>query len=246
MVGLDDLKVERGAGRSVWRQIEGGLRARILDGSFGPGDRLPTEQALAARFGVNRHTVRRAVAALVEQGLLRVEQGRGTFVQEHVLDYPIGRRTRFTEAVARVNRSRGRRILDSGETKADETHARALGLAVGHPLVHLRSVIEVDERPIGLGETYLSQRRFPDLLSYAIETRSITAALARCGIEDYFRKSTRVTTRMPSRDEAGLLAQPPTRPLLVSESIDVDEAGKPITFGITLWAGDRVQFVFET
>ncbi len=246
MKALDGLKVERGCGRPIWRQIGDDLRGRVLNGTFGPGDRLPTEQEMSSRLGVNRHTVRRAVAALVEQGLLRVEQGRGTFVQEHVLDYPIGRRTRFTEAVARVNRSRGRRILDTSDIKADVAIAKALGVPVGHPVAHLRGVIEVDDRPVGLGNTYLSRRRFPDLARHAVETRSITAALARCGLDDYFRKTTKVATRMPTRDEANILRQPQSRPVLVSEAIDVDRDDRPISFGVTLWAGDRVQFVFES
>ena len=51
---------------------------------------------LSERFGVNRHTVRRAISTLVEQGLLRVEQGRGTFVAEDVVEFVVGERTRFT------------------------------------------------------------------------------------------------------------------------------------------------------
>ena len=123
----------------LWRQIRDHLKASILNGNHTPGERLPTEHVLAEQFGVNRHTVRRAVASLVELGMLRVEQGRGMFVQENVLDYPIGKRTRFTESVERQNRSRGRRILSADVVKADARVAASLGMLRGRAVICLRS-----------------------------------------------------------------------------------------------------------
>ncbi|WP_293761837.1 GntR family transcriptional regulator, partial [uncultured Aquitalea sp.] len=81
--------IERGSGVAVWRQIENTLAEEIAGGRLQAGERLPTELQLAERFGVNRHTIRRAVSTLVERGLLRVEQGRGTFVQDNAIDYAI-------------------------------------------------------------------------------------------------------------------------------------------------------------
>lgn len=228
----------------VWRQIRNQLRDAIVAGQYGPGDRLPTEQALAQSFGVNRHTVRRAVGSLAEAGLLRVEQGRGMFVQEHVLDYPIGTRTRFTETVARQNRSRGRRILSVATCRAEPLVAEALGLLVGRPVIELRALQEVDDRPISLSTDWFSQARFPDIDRHAADTLSVTESLRRSGVTDYFRQRTRVTTRMPRRDEAEALRQPTSRPVLVTENLDADEAGQPVAFGITVWAGDRIQLVF--
>ncbi|QBC42426.1 hypothetical protein C1H71_01845 [Iodobacter fluviatilis] len=62
-------------------------------------DRLPNETDLATRFAVNRHTIRRALQAIEAQGLVRIEQGRGTFVQEELIDYQLGRRTRFSHSL---------------------------------------------------------------------------------------------------------------------------------------------------
>jgi GntR family phosphonate transport system transcriptional regulator len=230
----------------LWRQIHDRLKAAIMDGSYAPGERLPTEQALSERFGVNRHTVRRAIAALADLGLLRIEQGRGMFVQENVLFYPIGKRTRFTESVERQNRSRGRRILSADMQKADARTAEALHMLRGRAVIRLRSLGEVDGRPVNLSDHYFNKARFPEINRYALETLSITESLRRCGVGDYFRKLTRVTTRMPKREEADILRQPYNRPVLLTESIDVDGDDQPISFGTTVWAGDRIQLVFET
>ena len=99
-----DLRLSRGEGLAAWRQIADGLEADMAAGRLLPGDRLPAEAELARRFGVNRHTVRRALAVLASRGLVRATQGRGTFVEAKPLAYPIGPRTRFSEAVARTGR----------------------------------------------------------------------------------------------------------------------------------------------
>ena len=103
--------LDRANGVAIWRQIEQTLAQEIETGIFEEGQQLPTEAELAARFAVNRHTIRRAVGMLSDRGLVRVEQGRGSFVRENVLEYMIGRRTRFTENVRRANRSPGGRML---------------------------------------------------------------------------------------------------------------------------------------
>ena len=74
------------AGVSLWQQIATELENEIRQRRLLSGARLPTEMALAQRFGVNRHTVRRAVGALEEAGLVRAERGRGTFVRTDLLD----------------------------------------------------------------------------------------------------------------------------------------------------------------
>ena len=70
----DDGMVERGQGVALWRQIDQSLSREIAAGAWQPGEQLPTEQALAARFQVNRHTIRRAIQAMVLRGLLRVSR----------------------------------------------------------------------------------------------------------------------------------------------------------------------------
>ena len=88
-------------GIAMWRRIADTIRLDIVGGKRARGEKLPGEMALAERFAVNRHTVRRAIAALTAEGVVRAEQGRGTFVdQAKRLSYRIGRRTRFSEGLA--------------------------------------------------------------------------------------------------------------------------------------------------
>ena len=66
--------------RFVWEQIAEDIAADIASGALSYDDRLPAEHALADIYGVARPTVRRAIASLVDQGLLVVRHGRGTYV----------------------------------------------------------------------------------------------------------------------------------------------------------------------
>ena len=89
--------MERRNGIALWRQIADNIRTDIGSGVFDEARKLTPEHELARRFGVNRHTVREAIASLVHEGVLRSEQGRGTFVQQRRrFAYPIGPRTRFS------------------------------------------------------------------------------------------------------------------------------------------------------
>jgi GntR family phosphonate transport system transcriptional regulator len=236
---------EGGSGQSVWARIAQRIEVDIRDGVYPRGRRMPAESALAARFCVNRHTLRRAMAALAERGLVRIEQGRGTFVQEETIDYPIGSRTRFSQNISSADRMPGHRILRTEEIPADRAVARNLSLRIGAPVIVLEAVSEADGRPLGYGLQYLPAKRFRGIEAIYRETGSLTKSLARMGVEDYRRLSTRVTAQMPTREIAALLQQPITRPVLQTESIDVDPDGRAIEYGVTRFAADRVQLVVE-
>ena len=239
------MKVTRGTGVALWRQIQERLESEIAGGELRPGSRCPTEHALAARFAVNRHTVRRAIAAMEEKGLLRVEQGRGTFVRERLIAYPVRKRTRFSENMAQQSRSPGGRLVHAATVSCNTATADALRLVPGAPVILVRTLGEVDGQPVSLADHFFTAARFPGIADVYRETHSVSRSLERYGVADYFRKVTRVTARMPERSEARHLQQPPNRPLMVTESINVDANGHPVEYGIARFAGDRVQLVFE-
>jgi GntR family phosphonate transport system transcriptional regulator len=237
--------LDRGAGITLWRQIEARLAEEVAGGSIEPGAQLPTERSLALRFGVNRHTMRQALAALAERGLIRIEQGRGMFVQENVLDYVLGARTRFSEILITQNRRPGGRLLRASSERRDARIARELRLAPSGLLIELETLGEADGRPISLATHYFPKARFDGLIERYRECGSITGALRALGVADYTRAVTRVIARLPSAEEALLLRQPRSRPVLVSEAVNVDEAGKPIEFGLARFASERVRMVIR-
>lgn len=236
----------RGVGTSLWRQIAERLGRDIVQGDRQPGERLPTELQLAEEFGVNRHTVRRAVAALAEQGLVRIEQGRGTFVQESVIDYRVKKRTRFSENVLGHQKVPSGRVLAVREDDAEDAVAKALEIRKGTPVVVVERLGEADGRPLSVSSHYFPKGRFPTLVAVIAETGSISAAMERLGVGDYTRRVTRVTARTARGADARLLQQPPAKPILMTEGINVDRDGRPVEYSVARWASDRVQIVFDT
>jgi len=238
--------LSRGSGTALWRQIEQTLEAELAAGVWAPGAKLPTEAELALRFAVNRLTLRQAIASLVERGLVRVEQGRGTFVQEPVIDYRIARRTRFSENITRQRREPTGRLLRMVELPASAPVARELGLRAGASVLLIETLGMADGRPVSVGSHYFSSARVPGLKSAFEGEGSITRSLKQIGVADYVRRRTRMTARPADSEEARLLQLPKHGPVLVSESVNVDAAGKPLEYGIARFAADRVQLVVET
>src|SRR3546814_13824868 len=113
------MTLQRRAGVALWRQIAETLEKDIREQVYEPGQRLPTEAELAERFSVNRHPVRRGIAFLEQEGVLRVEQGRGTFVQARLVDYRHGKRTRSTENTQKQSRLPSGELVHAMELPAD-------------------------------------------------------------------------------------------------------------------------------
>ena len=241
----DTLPLSRDQGITLWRQIVRTVEAEIAAGRLAAGDKLPSEAQLSARYGVNRHTVRRALEQLSRQGLVRVEQGRGSFIAEDSIDYEVVPRTRFSEWIRRHNKEPSGRVLDLRETAADAAVAAALGIRQGARVVRLERLGLADAVPVSLSTHNFAQARLPGLLAALRGGAGISEALAACGVPDYLRQSTRVTARLPQASEAELLRVARTRPLLVAENINVDRTGAVIEFALSRYPTPRVQMVFE-
>src|SRR5579863_3792227 len=212
---VTDMRYARGVTR--WRQIAETLSEDVAEARFADG-RLPTEPELATRFGVNRHTVRRAVGVLADQGLVRVEQGRGTFVASGHIDYLVGRRTRFSANLQREGYAPGHELLGHLIGPADPATAQELRLRPGDEIVVLETLGRADGIPVSYALHHFPAARFAALPESFIRTGSITAALNSCGVADYTRRITRLLARMPSELEAHHLQQPASRPVLYSGS----------------------------
>ncbi|MFB9151472.1 phosphonate metabolism transcriptional regulator PhnF [Roseovarius ramblicola] len=225
---------------ALWRSIHDTLRDDIAAGRYAPGDRLPTEAALAARFGVNRHTVRRALAALTEAGTIRTRRGAGAFVAHRPADYPLGRRVRFHEALRAAGRLPAKEILAIETRTADPGEAAALGLAQGAQVHVCDGISQADGVPVALFRACFPAARLPGLPEALARLRSVTAALREAGIPDYTRASTRLTATAASPTQALHLALPPGAPLLRTLSVNVDPDGTPVEYGRTWFAGDRM------
>ncbi len=225
----------------LWLEVTRRIQTMMQEAAMVPSDRLPTETELVARFGVNRHTVRRAFKHLEEKGKIEARQGRGRFVRMPAIQYQIGARPRFSNILADQDLEPSAELLGIGVETAPEAIARALSLRTGSKVVHVERMGLASGNPVSLSSHYLPLGRFPRFIEYYERHHSITRTLQDCGVEDYVRRSTRVTSRLPTSRERSILGVPKHVPLIVTRSCNVDPRGWPIEYGEALMASDRIE-----
>lgn len=225
---------------AIWTAIRDTLSDEIARGHYGPGDQLPTEAQLSERFGVNRHTVRRALADLAETGTVLARRGAGVFVAHRPTDYPIGRRVRFHQNLTESGHVPGKQVLHLATRSCDPREAEALALKAGASVQVYEGLSYSDGKPIALFRSVFPADRFPHMLDELRARPSVTSAFKAHGLLDYIRASTRITAKSASPTQALHLQMQPGSPILRAISINVDSQKVPVEYGRTWFAGDRV------
>lgn len=233
------------ARESFWLRIAAQISEAISCGTYPPGERLPSEHALAEQFGVNRHTIRKSLASLSSQGLVRVTQGSGTYVEDFAVELMLGKRTRHRHSLVQAGLRGGLQVLEASTVRANSAQAKALALPARSKLLCLNVLGEAEGQILHVSERYFPLPRFTGLDTLIADTGSITAAFAACGLTDYTRQESRITAQIPSIAIAAHLRQPVSRPVMEVTSVNIDSAGTPIEFATTWFAGDRVKLTIR-
>ncbi len=238
---LDAEAVGRGP---VWAVIEQVIAGDIAAGMYKPGEKLPSENALALRFGVNRHTVRQATSHLARRGVVRIEHGRGIYVLDSAIDYVLGRRTRFSRNLAAVGLQAKHRLIEVKDVAAGPKLAEVFQIGSDDIVTLIVARGEAGNRVLSVGEHY-----FPPCFSgiaKAIEdSGSISQGLSEFGISDYERRRSVITARLPDARTALRLGQAESRPVICVEYVNVSSQGQPVEFGRTCFHGDQMQLTVE-
>jgi len=232
--------VRRENGEAIYAQIARVLAQEITT-SRSPGDFLPAEGLLAARFGVNRHTLRRAIDELVDSGLLERRHGLGVFVLDSHINYQIGLGTRFTENIAALGMQSENRILRRQTLPATDAIAQRLDIKTGEPVFWIETLRSAAELQICVISHFVPQNRFPDL-----DQRYHEESLHRCLEANYGcrlrRSESLVTAVLPQGDDAKILGMPQNRPVLRVKSVNIDQRdSRPVEYAITRFRADRIQ-----
>jgi GntR family phosphonate transport system transcriptional regulator len=239
-------EIDRKPGSTLWHQIGEVLASEIESGVLRPGEQLPTESKLMQRFDVSRFTIRQTIAHLEARGLVRAEQGRGTFVHKGMLDYPISRKTRFSKNLIEQGFEPGGELLLHEIIPAPRHVVLRLRLPHGAAVIHRLSVMTADGIPVEMGDSYYPAARFPDFATTREKYPTLTAALTTYGINDYDRLTTEIEARLPTSEEARILRQPKSSPVLTIRKIDIDKRGVPFAYGESAWSSERVTFTVES
>ncbi|MGV8967875.1 MAG: GntR family transcriptional regulator [Cellulomonas sp.] len=162
------------------------------------GDAIPSERLLCERFGVSRMTVRQAVDALVVEGLLEREQGRGTFVAPSKMDLEV-RLSSFGEEMRRRGMEPSSKVLASDAVAASPDIADALDLLPGENVFYLHRVRYADGEPMAIEQSWLPARLAPGLFDDGAPA-SVYGELRRRGLELDWGEDTVAATEVDAQD----------------------------------------------
>ncbi len=202
------------------------------------GSLLPSERALAERFGVARMTVRGAMEELRSRGLVRRVSGRGTFVQHPTLTHSEIFRS-FSDDMRNRGMTPGSRSYRARTRPAPRDIAAKLGIEPGAPIHAIERVRTADGIPMALERTNLSADRYPRLLSVMGRDESLYDVLARVFNVRLESAEQTVSIARLSPAEAKRLEVPEYDPAFLIERVAVDNMGNVVEFGRSLYRGDR-------
>ncbi|AYG64369.1 phosphonate metabolism transcriptional regulator PhnF [Rhizobium jaguaris] len=228
-----------------WKTIVETLHREILDGEFDAEGRLPADTKVAERFGVSRMTSRKALAMLQNKGLIRIEHGRGAFIENDVLEYRMASRVTFPQNVRANNQLPSRKLISFESRPADRWICSCLDLVPGTIVLAVQLIAESNGRPVAFSTNFLEKRRFSGFVEAMGPEADVESAMAKFGFVSLWPGTAKVIARMPTEEEAKLLDQSLSRPIVEKQAVQVDEKGSPVWCHVTCYAADRIQFVFD-
>lgn len=225
-----------------YRQIERTLRTRIA--GLPPGERLPSDTELCTEFGVSRMTARHAMQQLAEDGLVRREPGRGSFVATPPPHRRTNRLMTFSQEMRRAGRVPSSQVLAREVRPVSSEEGMALGVPPGELVVHLRRLRMADGEPIALESTVLIAASADAVMTADLAGGSLHEALGRAGFA--LRRGTgQISAAAASAEEARLFRIRAGDPLLVEQRVIVDGHGRRIEATESRYPAERYGLVVQ-
>ncbi|GIF05047.1 GntR family transcriptional regulator [Actinoplanes siamensis] len=219
----------------LYVRIERELRARLAPAK--PGDVVPAESVLAEQFGVARMTIRAALNALEDDGLIERIQGRGTFVRQRPEPRAAGTLMSFQDQVRSWGRTPSSHLVEAEVRTAAAAEAAALQLTAASPrVVSIVRVRLADNVPLAV-EYACFPAHLSSLLDVDLEAGSLHRALHDMGLRPTLGSS-RLTAQRAGTD-AEHLQVPADEPLLVETRLIVDQRSAPLEYTVSRYVGDR-------
>lgn len=213
----------------LYRQIKSLILQALEAGEWRPGEAIPSEIELAARFGVSQGTVRKAIDEMAADNLLIRRQGKGTFVASHDDPRAFFRFLRLMPVAGGIEQSRSV-PLECWRAKAGPEAGRVLGLKLGDPIIIVRRVLEFDRKPVVVDEIYLPGETFSGLSIEVLkdwQTSLYSLFETRFGVR-MVRAEERIRAVAADRSSAELLKVPEGSPLLSVERVSYSYGDKPM------------------
>jgi GntR family transcriptional regulator len=200
------------------------LRQEIVTGKLPAGGQLPTEGVLAKQYGFSRETVRKALSRLEREGLIRREQGVGSFVNEL---HPDAAAFRFLEAATRPEKKEAYRVIRQDVMPATMEHAESLKIALGSLVIHVAQVKTIKGVPVAYTERLLPLALCPNLAQEDLTTWSVHEILSESVKHPPTRTVVEIEARALSAEEAQWLECPLGTPAIIVDRTSYTAPNQP-------------------
>jgi GntR family transcriptional regulator len=225
----------------LYYQLRTALLDRIKRGDWKPHQQLPTEDELAEAHHVSKATVRQALRDLAEAGLVRREQGRGTFVADTKVQFGPRHLTSFTEEMRDFGLRSASKVLDQRIVPAEPSLAARLHVDEGSDLFRLERLRVAGEEPMGLQTVHLPAYLAPGLFDTDFGAASLYETLERrYGLVPDHASQTHFALALDRR-QAELLRVAEGAPALGGERLTFLHGGRPLELTHSVMRGDRYQ-----
>ncbi|ART71706.1 GntR family transcriptional regulator [Mycobacterium dioxanotrophicus] len=205
------------------------------------GTSLPPERQLAEQLGTSRTTLRKALAELAGEGVLRRTQGSGNFVAPPKVVH-VRQLSSLTDDLKAEGMQPTSQILGLERVRALPAVAEHLEIAPGERIHLLTRLREVDGEPLAIEEAHLPGA-LPRLEARLAETGSLYAALRDCYDRAVHSVEDTVETALANPDQAELLQIATGQPLLLVHRTSRDKTGRIVEWTRSVYRGDRFRFV---
>ncbi|KVL36620.1 GntR family transcriptional regulator [Burkholderia territorii] len=226
----------------LYVQIKDTLRARILDGSYAPHSRMPSEHELCAMFDVSRITVRQALGDLQKEGLLFRLHGKGTFVSKPKAFQNVTSLQGFAEAMSSMGYEIVNQLRSFRTVNADRHLATKLNVREGAPLVEIHRVRLLNREPVSLEQTWVPEALGKRLAGADLATRDIFLILENdCGVP-LGHADVSIDAILADDEIVDALRVEEGSPVLRIERLTHDASGMPVDYEHLYFRGDAFQY----
>ncbi len=238
-------RLERGP-VPLHHQVYLDLHAALAANEWSPGEQLPTERELAARYGCSLITVRRALDDLAREGRLERTRGRGTFVTEPPIVRDIAGQAGFADEVRSLGYQPYTVVVTARIEGASSAVAAVLGIPVDGPVHFLERVRGADNVPLLLEQVRLPADRLPGLLDHDFGVESLWDVLENDYNLTIGRRQETLSAVVPSAREAKLLGLRTRKPSIQLKGTAFTTGDEPIESSRTVVSPERARYFVES
>jgi len=221
------IAVDRTSPVPLYYQVAQQLEQAIEVGELAPGIRLDNEIDLAARLGVSRPTMRRAIGYLVDRGYLVRKRGIGTQVVHPKLRRPV-ELTSLYDDLALNGKNPRTTVLSLRTLPAADAVAHALGIDEGSPVITFERLRFADDEPLAVMRNWIPAG-LVELTAEALERAGLYRLMRAAGLRLHLALQT-IAARAATAAEARLLRAGKGEPLLTMQRTTYDDLGQPLEF----------------